>query len=119
MSDVKYDAKKLAQDAQTFLDSFKEKMRKIQDETLGELYANVLPYIETDAWTNYREALRLDLAHEYKFKTFREPWAVNLRRAIFVENREELAKLINQDLLKRIKELEDRVKEFEQFRWTP
>lgn len=119
MSDVKYDEEKLQKDAQEFMDSFRTKMKAIADETLGELYVNILPYIETDAWTNYREALRIELAHEYKYKTFKEPWAVNLRRAIFVENRDELTDLINKDLLKRVKDLEDRVREFEQFRWTP
>lgn len=115
---MKYDQEQLNKDAQEFLDSFKKKMHDICDETLGELYANCMPYIETDAWFNFREAMRMELSHEYKHSTFKDKWAVDLRRAIFVENREELAKLLDRDLLERIKVLEDRVKEYERFRYT-
>lgn len=119
MSDTTYDAEKLQKEAQEFIDGFKIKMKKIADETLGELYCNIGPYVETDQWTNYREALRLELSHEYKYSRFKDEWAKNLRRAIFVENRQELAELLNKDLLDRVKVLEDRVKEYEQFRYTP
>jgi predicted nucleotidyltransferase len=117
--DVKYDEEKLQKDAQEFMDKYRVKMKDISDEILGELYVNILPYIETDSWINYREALRIDLEHEYKFKKYKEPWATNLRRAIFVENRDEVSKLISEDILNRIKHLEDCKQEFEQFRYTP
>ena len=117
--DVKHDAEKLQKDSQEFMDKFRSRMKDIADETLGELYVNILPYVDTDSWTNYREALRIDLEHEYKFRKFKEPWATNLRRAIFVENREELSNLISDDILKRIKHLEDCRQEYEQFRYTP
>lgn len=119
MSDLKYDAEKLQKEGQAFIDKFREKMKAIADETLGELYVNIMPYIETDTWTNYREELRLELEHEYKYSKFKEDWAVNFRRAVFVENREEISKLIEQDILKRIKHLEDCKQEFEMFRYTP
>ncbi len=118
MSDVKYDEEKLGIEAQAFIDKFKKKMRDISDETLGELYVNIIPYLHTDTWTNYREALRLDLEHEYKFSKFKEDWAINFRRAVFVENREEISKFISEDILKRIKHLEDCKQEYEMFRYT-
>lgn len=118
MNDVKYDAEKLAQEAQSAINKFKLDMKEAMDECLGKLYCDVIPYIETDAWTNYRESLRLDLSHEYKYSEFKNKWSVDLRRAIFVENREELSALLNQDLLARIKTLEDRVKEYDQFRYS-
>lgn len=119
MKDIKYDNEKLVEDGQAFMDSFKAQMSSIVQNTLGEAYANLLPYIETDAWTNYREELRIELEREYKFSRFKQEWAVNFRRAVFVENREEISKLIEQDILKRIKHLEDCRQEFEQFRYTP
>jgi len=114
MGGVRMDIEK---DAQEYLDSFKIKMKKIADECMAELYVNCLPYVETDAWINYRETLRLEIAHEYKYSKFRDNWAKDLRRAILVENKEELISLLNQDLVERCKRLEEQVKEFEQFRY--
>lgn len=119
MTDLKYDQEKLQIESQEYIDKFRNKMKAIADETLGELYCNIMPYCETDTWTNYRESLRLELEHEYKFSTFKQDWAKNFRRAVFVENREEISKLIEQDILKRIKHLEDCHQEYEQFRYTP
>lgn len=119
MLDLKYDSNKLEKDAQEFLNKFKIKMKAISEEILGEIYVNIGPYIETDQWINYREALRIELEHEYKYSTFKADWAINFRRAVFVENREEISKLISEDILKKIKHLEDCKQEFEQFRYTP
>jgi hypothetical protein len=119
MSDIKYDAEKLALEAQSYIDKFRSQMTKIAEECLGEIYTQVLPYIETDTWTNYREALRIELQHEYKFSNFKQPWATAFRRAVFVENREEISGLIEADILKRIKHLEDCRQEFDQFRYSP
>lgn len=119
MSDIKYDAEKLASEAQSHIDKFRHKMKEIAEECLGEIYVNITPYIETDSWTNYREALRIELQHEYKYSNFKQDWAVDFRRAVFVENREEISKLIESDILKRIKHLEDCNQEFDQFRYSP
>lgn len=116
--DIRVDSEQLQKEAQEFIDKFKVRMKLIADETLSELYANVGPHIETDQWTNYREQLRLELEHEYKYSKFKQPWATNFRRAVFVENREEISALIAKDILERNKFLEDRLHEFEQFRYS-
>lgn len=115
---MKYDAEKLKEDTESALNSFRLSMQKIADECISKVYCDVLPHIETDAWTNYREQIRIELAHEYKYSSFKNPWAKDLRRAILVENRDELVNLLNADLLERIKVLEDRVNEYEQFRYS-
>ena len=117
--DVKYDAEKVQKDAQEYIDCFRMKMKEIAEQTLGEIYVNCVPYIETDTWTNYRESLRIELEHEYKFSNFKQDWATRFRRSVFLENRDEISKLIEADILKRIKHLEDCKQEFEQFRYTP
>lgn len=119
MSDVKYNAEELQQEAQVFIDKFRAKFKDIAEEELGNIYTQIMPYIETDTWTNYREALRIELEHEYKYTKFKDEWATNFRRAVFVENRVEIAKLIEQDILKRIKHLEDCKQEFDMFRYSP
>lgn len=118
MSDIKYDSEKLEKEAQDFIDSFKTKLTKIADETISNLYVNIMPYAETDTWTNYREALRLELEHDYRFSIFKDDWAKNFRKAIFIENKEELAELISKDLLEKIKKLEDQIQEFDMFRYS-
>lgn len=118
-TDIKYDADLLAAQAQEHIDKFRKRMKDIAEECLGEIYCNITPYIETDTWTNYREALRLELQHEYMFSNFKQPWATDFRRAVFVENREEISKLIEADMLKRIKSLEDCKQEYDQFRYSP
>lgn len=118
MSDVKYDENKLQAEAAEFIEKFRARFRAITEEAFGEIYVNLMPHLETDTWTNYREALRIELEHEYKFTNFRKEWATNFRRAVFVENREEISKLISDDILKRIKHLEDCAREFEQFRYS-
>lgn len=118
-TDIKYDAGVVVKQAQGFLDSFKKRMSELADEILGEVYVNCMPHIETDTWTNYREFLRIELEHEYKYSKFKDDWAVRFRRAVFVENREEFAELVSNDILKRIKDLEDRHQEYEMFRYSP
>jgi len=119
MDVIKYDSEMMQIEAQAYLDSFKARMKKTADEIIGELYSNVMPYLDTDTWTNYREALRLELEHEYKYSKFKCAWAKNFRRAVLVENRDKLVELLNHDLLERIKTLEDRHQEFEMFRYSP
>lgn len=117
--DVRYDSEKIKQDADSYIDKFRLRMKDVVDEIFGQAYVNCLPYLETDSWTNYREALRIELEHEYMYSKFKNNWATNFRRAVFVENREEISKLIGEDILKRIKELEDIKQEFDMFRYSP
>ena len=119
MSDIKYDSDIIQKEGQEYLKLFADKMRDLASEIIGEIEVKTLPHIETDAWTNYRECLRSELEHDYKYSKFKEPWATNFRKTVFVENREELAQLISKDILDRIKHLEDCRQEYEVFRYTP
>ena len=110
---------KASKDAEELYKSFCAKLRKACDEILGDFEVNCVTYLESDAWSNYREAIRIEMAHEYKYSDFKNDWAKDLRRAIFVENREELAQLLSKDMLERIKYLEDCKQEYDQFRYSP
>jgi hypothetical protein len=60
-------------EAEALIEAFKVRVKKAAAQTIGELYGNVMPYIETDSWTNYREACRLALHHYYvKEETVKE-----------------------------------------------
>lgn len=119
MSDLKYDEEKLQKESQEIMDGFRKKIKDVIDECLGDLYVNIMPYVETDTWTNYREALRLELEHEYKYSKFKSEWARNFRRAVFVENRDEMIPLLEKDMYDRLKSLEDTHQEYEMFRYSP
>ncbi len=93
--------------AQALIDTFKIEMRKAADEILGQLYINIIPHIESDAWTNYRNDIMsgfrgYDKCHnEHNFKA--------IRAEIFKEHREEIIKDLDQDNLAKIKELEEQL----------
>ena len=45
------------EEAQKIMDSFKPKLAKLMNEVLSDLYTDVSYYVESDNWTNYRNAL--------------------------------------------------------------
>ena len=94
------------EEAIALIERFKQAMRKAAEDVIGDLYADVMPYIESDAWTNFRNEL-LDgfkdygnrkIQSEYDFKT--------IRQEILKHHREEIINDLNQDLLERIAVLE-------------
>lgn len=102
------------EEAQKIMDSFKPKLVSLITEILGDLYTDVSFYVESDHWTNYRNALmngfndykRGKIDHSYDFK--------ELRRAIYENNKEEIIKDLNQDLVAENRKLEERIKNMEE-----
>lgn len=97
------------QDALHLVERFKSKLQACASETIGELYCNLLPHIETDSWTNYREECRLELQKYYanaEAMTDEGAWAMYVRKAIFEQFRPELEKGIIADLQKQITQLQ-------------
>ena len=100
-------------EAEQFMQSFKKKMHDIADEVLGEIYVNLLPHIQSDAWMNYRNDMRSELEREY-FKNndwlkSEEIWAQNLRRAFYKQFKDELVDARVRDLEKTIEKLKEDV----------
>ena len=87
-------------EAQKIMDSFKPKLAKLLDEVMGDLYTDVSYYVDSDHWTNYRNALmdgfkgykhgKCNHQHDYK----------ELRQAIYENHKEEILNDLNQDLVK-------------------
>ncbi len=87
------------EEAQRIMDSFKPQLRKLLDDVLGDLYTDVSYYIESDHWTNYRNALmdgfkgythgKTNHAYDYK----------ELRQSIYENHKDEIVKDLNQDLV--------------------
>src|SRR5690242_17826126 len=101
-------------EAQELMDKFKVKAKKVIDDLLddylGNVYINLLPEIESDSWTNYRNTL-MDGLRNYKNKD-RDRYAFkDIRQAIYREHKEEIDKDLNQDNLDKIKDNLDKIKE--------
>jgi len=98
------------QEAQKYLDSFKEKMKKIADETMSEVYVNLMPYIETDSWGNFRNQI-MEGFRNYDNRKIQNAWDfAEIRKEIFKQFHNEIIPELNQDLLKEIEELKATVK---------
>lgn len=96
-------------EAQKIMDSFKPKLAKLMEEVLGDLYTDVSYYVESDHWTNYRNALMDGFKgytggkanHEYDYK--------ELRQAIYRNHKDEIVKDLNQDLIEENKQLKKEI----------
>lgn len=88
------------EEAQKIMDSFKPRLKQMMDEVLSDLYTDVTYYIDSDHWTNYRNALMDGFKdygggkpnHEYDYK--------ELRQAIYRNHKDEIVADLNQDLVK-------------------
>jgi len=97
------------EEAQKIMDSFRPKLLSLIDEVMGELYCDVSYYVESDHWSNYREALMDGFKgygggkpnHQYDYK--------ELRQAIYRNNKEEIVRDLNQDLVLENEQLKEEV----------
>jgi hypothetical protein len=48
---------KADEEARDLISSFKQKLVIAAEEAISEMYSDVLPYIESDAWGNFRNEL--------------------------------------------------------------
>lgn len=96
-------------EAQLCVNKFKELFLKAADECMGDIYTDVITHIESDSWTNYRNFLMQGLTDysnkekhgKYDFK--------RIRRAIYDEFRDEIIHDLNQDMLKKIEDMEGQI----------
>ena len=97
------------EEAQKIMDSFKPKIKSMIESIMDELYTDVSYYVESDHWTNYRNAIMDGFRnygsgkpnHEYDYK--------ELRMAIYRNHREEIVNDLNQDLVKENEDLKAQI----------
>ena len=102
------------EEAQKIMDSFKPKLKKLMDEVLADLYTDVSYYVESDHWTNYRNALMDGFRgygggkpnHEYDYK--------ELRQSIYKNHKNEIVADLNKDLVEENERLMAEVKQLQQ-----
>ena len=102
------------EEAQKIMDSFKPKLKKLMDEVLADLYTDVSYYVESDHWTNYRNALMDGFRgygggkpnHEYDYK--------ELRQSIYKNHKNEIVADLNKDLVEENERLMAEIKQLQQ-----
>lgn len=104
------------QEVEALLARFKTALAKVADEAISELYVELVPHIESDAWGNFRNQIVAGLRNygnrhvqaAYDFK--------QIRQAILEEYRVDLIVDLNQDLVEENESLKKRIEEMQQYR---
>jgi hypothetical protein len=102
-------------EAVAYLEGFKAKMLKLIEETLGEVYANLIPYIQSDAWGNFRNELLDGLRNYDNRKVQAEYDFARIRRAIYEEYRDEIIADLDQDNLAEIEKLKRTIEKLREY----
>lgn len=106
---------------QVFLDTkevFAQQIQEAAQEALDKLYDEYLPHVESDTGFNVAQKAR-DIVIRYMADSLDEHdltmlnlnvqmYGKELRKKMFQDNKEELTKAIGQDIIDRLKELEER-----------
>jgi len=105
-----------AEEAQQLMDGFKVKLKSLCEEVLGDLYAGISMYIESDHWQNYRNEImdgmcdygnrKVQGAHDFK----------RIRQAILKEHRADIIEDLNQDMVQEIAALKKQIEYMEESR---
>jgi len=105
-----------AEEAQSLIDGFKKQLAKAAEEVLGNIYCDLIPNIESDAWTNMRNQLIEGLCNYNNRKIQGQYDFKKIRQTIYQEYRDDIIQDLNQDMLGEIKSLK---KEVEYYRNLP
>jgi hypothetical protein len=92
-------------EAQELVENFKSKLRKAAHEIISDLYTEIPDYIESDSWTNFRNTILADLCDYSNQREKHGRDFKRIRQSIYEENKEQINKDLNQDLLGEIESL--------------
>lgn len=106
-------SEKAAEEAQQLIDSFKDSMRKAAQEVLSTLYCDVVFYIESDSWSNFRNQLMDGLRNYGNSKIQSEFDFKEIRQQILKEFRSDIITDLNQDNVEEIKKLKSQIEKLQ------
>lgn len=93
------------QEAQALVDKFKVQLKKVTEDVLGSLYCDVVTYIESDSWTNFRKDLLDGLRNYGNRKLMADYDFKKIREEIYKDFKDEIIKDMNRDNILKIEEL--------------
>tara|TARA_R110001632_G_scaffold158962_1_gene277140 strand:+ start:15 stop:374 length:360 start_codon:yes stop_codon:yes gene_type:complete len=104
-------------EAQKLIDTFAKELKKVasklMEEAQSNLYCDIVPHIESDSWSNFRNTIVNGICNysenssSYDFK--------RIRQAIYEEHKEEIDKDLNNDLLEEVKTLKRTIESIHRF----
>ena len=96
-------------EAVELINSFIDKLKKEANAAIDEMYIKTLPHIESDSWCNFRNDM-MDGFKGYKNKIHAEYDFKAIRQKIYKDNKDEIIKDLNQDLVKEIADLKESIR---------
>ena len=97
-------------EAQSLINAFKDKLKRVADEVIGDLYCDVSCYIESDNWLNFRNQLLEGFKNYGNSKIHNMYDFKKIRQSILKNHREDIIKDLNQDMLEEIERLKECIK---------
>jgi hypothetical protein len=77
-------------EAELLFEDFRNKLKGIAEDVCSHLYTDIMPYIETDSWTNFRNELLAGFSNYGNRKIQGKYDFDKIRRAIFDQFRDEI-----------------------------
>jgi len=103
-------------EAQRIMDSFKPRIKSLIEELMRDLYTDVVYYVESDSWTNYRNDL-INGFRDYAQNSEKNKCEFKeLRKAIYNNNKEEIDRDLNADLVKEVEDLKKTIERLQEQR---
>lgn len=87
-----------AKEAQQLIEKFKADITKVAEDTITQLYCEIIPYLESDSWGNFRNEIMSGFRN-YNNKAKAQYDFKEIRQQIYKEFRSEIIPDLNQDLV--------------------
>ena len=100
-------------EADQWLQTFREKMKKVAEEVISETYTSCVNYVESDSWSNFRNELLDGFRNYGNRKIHAEYDFAKIRAEIYKQFRDEIIIDLNQDLVKENEYLKERIEQME------
>jgi len=102
-------------EAQLLIDKFKKELAKSAEDAITELYCNIVPHIESDSWSNFRNQL-MDGFKNYNNRLVQNKWDFKtIRTEIFKEFKTDIINDLNQDIYEENLSLKKQLLELREF----
>ena len=101
-------------EAVKLIEKFKKELAKAAEEAISDLYCDIMPHIESDAWSNFRNDL-MDGFKNYDNRLLQSPRDFKeIRQQIYKDFREDIIPDLNQDLVEENEKLKADIKRREE-----
>lgn len=92
---------------EVLIEAAKAEIAKAAENAIGDLYCEMGMWIESDAWGNVRSSIMAGLTNYNQGGDYNNK---RIRYAILMENRAEIIKDLNQDMIAEIEQLKESLK---------